>query len=73
MKTVMRYLINIIGVVIILSSTFTVVSIVKWIFVLDNKLLLLTVLSTIVLSLALLALFLIYVYLDKKEKLDIID
>lgn len=73
MKTVMRYLINIIGIVIILSSTFTVVSIVKWIFVLDNKLLLLTVLSTIVLSLALLALFLIYVYLDKKEKLDIID
>lgn len=73
MKTVMRYLINIIGIVIILSSTFTVISIVKWIFVLDNKLLLLTVLSTIVLSLALLALFLIYVYLDKKEKLDIID
>lgn len=73
MKTVMRYFINVISIIIIISSTYTVINIVKWIFVYNNKLLLLALLSLIVLLIALLTLFLIYVYLNKREKIDTID
>lgn len=70
MKRAMRCLINIIGMIIFLSSTFTVASIVKWIFVSNDKILILTLLSFIVMSIAIVALYLIYLYLDKQEKLE---